>query len=428
MDAPNRCNFCQRPRNEVSQLVVRESAAICNRCIEAAARNIEAGNKSANMVEAPKEEVLPTPREIKAYLDEYVIGQEMAKRVLSTAVHNHYLRRTCKDAKPTIMVDGKLETVEIDKANILLLGPTGTGKSHLARTIARFLKVPFHVGDATRLTQAGYVGDDVESLIAGLITNAQGDVPAAEWGIVFLDEVDKLASNGRGTNGGFRDISGEGVQQSLLKLLEGSRVPVPRGVGGKSGQATVYDTVDTTNILFICAGSFAGIEGIVGKRLNKGAKMGFGSDAKKTIGKEETYASFNGQDLLDFGIIPEMLGRLQVLTSTLELSEEDMVKVLSMPKNSISKQYMAMFGLNHVDLVFTPESLRAIAREAKKQLTGARALRSIVERILGQLMFELPGNENVTQVTITEETVESGQAVMTLRGADSQTQPHTASA
>lgn len=419
------CNFCNRPRNEVKQLVVRDNAAICNRCIESCARNLDAGTKSAQLVEAPREETLPTPREIKAYLDEYVIGQEQAKVVLSTAVYNHYLRRKCKNSTPSITVEGKSEEVEIDKSNILLLGPTGTGKSHLARTIARFLKVPFHVGDATRLTQAGYVGDDVESLIAGLITNAQGDVAAAEWGIVFLDEVDKLASS-RGTSGGFRDISGEGVQQSLLKLLEGSRVPVPRGVGGKSGQATVYDTVDTTNILFVCAGSFAGIEDIVGKRLNKGAKMGFGSDAKKSVGKEETYRSFNGQDILDFGIIPEMLGRLQVLTSTLELSEDDMIKVLSQPKNAVAKQYMAMFGLNDIDLTFTPDALRAIAKEAKKQPTGARALRSIVERILSQLMFDLPGDDNVTRVTITEETVTSGKAVMTFRGSAPQVAAQTA--
>lgn len=286
-----------------------------------------------------------------------------------------------------------------------------TGKTYLARTIAKMLNVPFFVADATRLTQAGYVGDDVETLLQGLLQDAQGDVERAQWGIIFLDEVDKIAKSGGRDRSGYRDVTGEGVQQSLLKLLEGSKVNVPRsGRSGTSMSAT--DVLDTTNILFICAGSFAGIEPIIEKRLNKGSRLGFGSESREKFDQTKTYLAACPEDLLEFGIIPEMLGRLQVLTTTIELSEEDMIRVLTEPRNSIIKQFRALFKLDGVSLEFDPEALLAIARKAKKMPTGARALRSIVEEALGQVMYSLPGSGAI-QVRVTEQTIETGVAMVT---------------
>lgn len=276
-----------------------------------------------------------------------------------------------------------------------------TGKTYLARTIAKMLNVPFFVADATRLTQAGYVGDDVETLLQGLLQDAQGDVERAQWGIIFLDEVDKIAKSGGRDRSGYRDVTGEGVQQSLLKLLEGSKVNVPRSSGRSGTSMSATDVLDTTNILFICAGSFAGIEPIIEKRLNKGSRLGFGSESREKFDQTKTYLSACPEDLLEFGIIPEMLGRLQVLTTTIELSEEDMIRVLTEPRNSIIKQFKALFKLDGVSLEFDSEALLAIARKAKKMPTGARALRSIVEGILGQVMYSLPGS-GATQVRVTE--------------------------
>lgn len=413
------CSFCKRPRNEVKNLIAAnpdDGPFICNRCIETAAKELEAGAKRGGFEQKQKEEPLKTPKEIKAYLDEFVIGQDKAKRTIATAVYNHFKRRKLKDAKPEVEVDGRKEEVEIDKANILLLGPSGTGKTHIARTIARMLNVPFFVGDATRLTQAGYVGDDVETLLQGLVQDAHGDIERAQWGIVFLDEVDKIARSGGRDRAGYRDVTGEGVQQSLLKLLEGSKVNVPRA--GKAGMMTAYDTVDTTNILFICAGSFAGIEPIVEKRLNKGTRLGFGSETRTKLDQTKTYLSASPEDLLEFGLIPEMLGRLQVLTTTVELDENDMIRVLTEPRNSIVKQFRALFQQDGLHLEFESDALRAVAREAKKRPTGARALRSIVEAALEQLMFELPGDSNVQRVLVTEKTIETGVAVLTMRESE----------
>jgi ATP-dependent Clp protease ATP-binding subunit ClpX len=275
------------------------------------------------------------------------------------------------------------------------------------------LNVPFFVGDATGLTQAGYVGNDVETLLQGLIQEAQGDIQRAEWGIIFLDEIDKIARKGGRDRAGYRDVTGEGVQQSLLKLLEGSKVNVPRT--GKAGTMTAYDTIDTTNILFICAGSFAGIEPIVEARINKGSRLGFGASAREKIDQTKTYLSTTEEDLLEFGIIPEMMGRLAVLTTTVELTEEDMIRVLSEPRNSIIKQFKALFQMDGVNLDFEPEALRAIAKEAKTRPTGARALRSIVESTLRQLSYDLPGDTRTERVLITEQTLKTGQAVHTLR-------------
>lgn len=410
------CSFCKRPRNEVKNLISPDPEAgpfICNRCVELASKEIEAGVRKGGF-EQKKEEPLRTPRETKAYLDEYVIGQDKAKTDISIAVYNHFKRRKVKDAKPEIDVNGKKEEVEIDKSNIILLGPSGTGKTHIARSIARMLNVPFFVGDATRLTQAGYVGDDVETLLQGLIQEAHGDIERAQWGIIFIDEIDKIARKGGRDRAGYRDVSGEGVQQSLLKILEGAKVNVPRS--GKSGMTTVFDTLDTTNILFIVAGSFAGIEPIIEARANKGISLGFGAKAREKLDQTKTYLSVTEDDLLEFGLIPELMGRLPVLTTTVELSEEDMIRVLLEPRNSIVKQFRALFQMDGIDLEFSPEAMKAIALEAKRRPTGARALRSIVESALRQLSYDLPGDKRgVQRVLVTDDTLKTGQAVITLR-------------
>jgi len=414
MSAPVCCSFCKRPRNEVKNLVAAhpdEGPFICNRCVETASKEIEAGARKGNFAAQPKEEPLKTPKEIKSYLDEYVIGQEKAKTDIALAVYNHFKRRkVLKDGKVEITVSGGLkEEVEIDKSNILLLGPSGTGKTHISRSIARMLNVPFYVGDATKLTQAGYVGDDVETLLQGLIQDAQGDIQRAEWGIVVIDEIDKIARKGGRERAGYRDVTGEGVQQALLKLLEGSKVSVPRS--GKNGMAAAYDTIDTRNILFICAGSFAGIEEIVSSRINKGASLGFGAKHRETIDKSKSYTVTSEEDLLEFGLIPEFMGRLPVLTTTLELTESEMIRVLTEPRHAIMKQFKALFQMDGVHLDFEEEVIRAIALEAKKRPTGARALRSIMEDTLRQLSYDIPGS-NIERALITEL---SGKAVLTLR-------------
>jgi len=414
MPNPIRCSFCGRPRNEVKNIIAahpEDGPFICNRCVDTAASEIKAGAKRGGF-EVPKEEPLRKPREIRAYLDQFVIGQDQAKVDISIAVYNHFKRRQLRTTK---IEDGS-ERVEIEKSNILLLGPSGTGKTHLARTIARMLQVPFHVGDATRLTQAGYVGDDVETLLQGLILDAGGDIERAQWGIIFLDEVDKIARGSGRERAGYRDVSGEGVQQALLKLLEGSKVNVPRG--GKAGMMTAYDTIDTANILFICAGSFSGIEPIVESRLNKGAvRLGFGaSSEKRKLDTSTSYLEATEDDIMEFGVIPEMMGRLPVLTTTVELSEDEMVQVLTEPKNSIVKQVKSLFRMDHIVLDFTEEALRAIAREAKKRPTGARALRSIVEKTLKTFAYDSPSNADIERILVTEETVQGGQGVITLRG------------
>jgi ATP-dependent Clp protease ATP-binding subunit ClpX len=373
---------------------------------------LEAGEASGGFEINKEDEPIKKPREIKVHLDEYVIGQPKAKVDISTAVYNHFKRRKYCGDKPT---DGT-ESVEIDKSNILLLGPSGTGKTFIFKTIARMLNVPFHVGDATKLTQAGYVGDDVESLIQGLILDAGGDIERAQWGIVFLDEVDKLARSTGRDRAGYRDVSGEGVQQALLKLLEGSKISVPRGMG-KSGMGTMaYDTVDTANILFICAGSFAGIEEIVSKRLGgSGGHLGFGASERKKYSLTDVYSQITEEDVLEFGIIPEMMGRLPVITSTIELTEEEMTRILVEPRNSITKQVKALFQMDGIELEFTPEALSAMAREAKKRPTGARALRSIVELTTNRFAYDSPSDPTLTKIVITGDTVAGKDGVITHR-------------
>lgn len=411
MATSKRCEFCKRPANEVKQLIGdKDGPFICNRCVELASETIITQQKNA--LARPEEKPLLKPREIKAFLDQHVISQDKTKMDVAVAVYNHYKRREA------IRKGLKLDC-EIQKSNILMLGPSGTGKTECARTISKMLGVPFYVADATKMTQAGYVGDDVESMVQGLLQDSGGDVERAEWGIIFLDEIDKVArKSGRGASG-YRDVTGEGVQQALLKMVEGSKITAPRGMGSKmiSSAGQACDIVDTANVLFICAGSFAGIEEVVRKRVNKDVRLGFGSAKKKEMDEKEVYLSIEEEDILEFGIIPELAGRLPVLTSTLPLTEDEMVQILTEPKNAIVKQFKALFQMDGIDLQFDEAALRAIGREAKKRPTGARALRSILEKVLRPYSFDYPSEEEVTAVRITEDVVlGKGDAVVVREG------------
>lgn len=404
--AEKRCAFCKRPTNEVKKLIGGpDGPFICDRCTAAAGETLAADQKTSIKAE---EKPLLKPREIKAFLDEHVISQEKAKQDVAVAVYNHYKRREA-------IRRGMKFDCEIKKSNILLLGPSGTGKTEIARTISKMLGVPFYNADATKMTQAGYVGDDVESMIQGLLQDASGDVERAEWGVIFLDEVDKLArKSGRGASG-YRDVTGEGVQQALLKMIEGTKVRTPRGGRMVTGQEV--DVVDTENVLFICAGSFAGIEEVVQKRVNKDVRLGFGSAARKDVNEKETYLAIEEEDILEFGIIPELLGRLPVHTTTLPLTEEEMVRILTEPKSAIVKQFKALFQMDGIDLQFDEAALKAIGKEAQKRPTGARALRSIMERTLRPYSYDYPSEDEITAVRITEDVVlGKGEAVVVREG------------
>ncbi|WP_371176705.1 ATP-dependent Clp protease ATP-binding subunit ClpX [Buchananella felis] len=399
-----KCSFCGKSQKQVVKLIAGPSVYICDECIELCNEIMEE-ERAAKA--GPEEIDLPKPREIFEILQAHVIGQESAKRALAIAVYNHYKRVKVRE---TMGVGGS--EVEIVKSNILLLGPTGTGKTHLARSLARLLDVPFVIVDATALTEAGYVGEDVENILVKLIQAADGDVERAQRGIIYVDEIDKISRKSENPSI-TRDVSGEGVQQALLKIIEGTVASVPP-TGGRKHPHQEFMQIDTSDILFIAAGAFAGLDEIVKHRLGH-RSTGFGSDLKSKEEMGDLFAQVTPEDLHKFGLIPEFIGRLPVLATVAELDTNDLVRVLTEPKNALVEQYKYMFSIDGVELTFDDDAIRAIAERAQELGTGARGLASIMEKTLAGAMFDVPSFPDVTKVVITREVVEGGAQPLLVR-------------
>ena len=391
------CSFCGKSQREVQKLIAGPTVYICDECISLCGsiidEELEREELAAGIANVPK------PSDIKEILDDYVIGQERAKKVLSVAVHNHYKR-----------IESRVDSgdVELQKSNILLIGPTGSGKTLLAQTLARILDVPFTIADATSLTEAGYVGEDVENIIVNLLQAADGDVEMAQRGIIYVDEIDKISRKGENPSI-TRDVSGEGVQQALLKIIEGTIASVPPKGGRKHPQQDFLQ-IDTTNILFICGGAFAGLEDLINQRVGE-KRIGFGSDAVSVNDKStgELLKELQPEDLMKFGIIPEFVGRLPMVATLEELSEDALVQILTKPKNALVRQYKKLFKIDGITIDFAEEALLEVAKLALKHKTGARGLRSILERSMMDLMYDVPGNTDVTEVLITPEMIQEAQ-------------------